>query len=236
MNNNRSNNFLPMTIGIIVVTSMVTLLQFVYPEILSIMRRNPSALVMGEWWRIITPLLVHADGWWQYIFNIACIAIIGGVVERLYGRIRFLILYLAGGVIGEIAGYVSWDPYGAGASVGLCGLLGGLYVRMIIGNKRVQPFYAILSLYLVVGLVGFASEEIYISIGLFVAVTMLITIIKKQNNRVKLLSIISGIGGLLGGMALLVLNDIHGAAILGGFCTAFIFILTRRPRSLPNEV
>src|SRR5690625_5488679 len=68
---------------IVVVTSIVTLFQFAHPEVLSILRRDPESLASGEWWRMITPLLVHADGWGQYIFNVACIVIIGSEVERL---------------------------------------------------------------------------------------------------------------------------------------------------------
>lgn len=227
--------FFPMTVTIIGITSVVTILQFVYPEILSIFRRDPTALAVGEWWRIITPLLVHSDGWWQYVFNIVCIAIVGIEVERLYGKINFLILYLVGGLIGEIAGYASWDPYGAGASVGLCGLLGGLHVMMFSGKGGVQPFHAMLCLYVVVGLVGYTSRNIYISIGLFIVVTVLIAIIKKRNNRVKLLDTSFGLGGLLGAITLVVFHDIHGVAILGGICTVFILILLRS-RSLLNEI
>src|SRR5690625_4109750 len=67
--------FFTVTMAIVVVTSIVTFFQFAHPEVLSMLRRDPEGLASGEWWRMITPLLVHADGWGQYIFNIACIAI-----------------------------------------------------------------------------------------------------------------------------------------------------------------
>lgn len=182
--------FFSMTMAVIAITSVVTILQFIYPQILIILRRNPTALGAGEWWRIITPMLVHADGWGQYVFNIAGITIIGIEVERSYGKIRFLILYLTGGLIGEIAGYASWDPYGAGASVGLCGLLGGLFVVMISEKRYLNPIFTMLSLYIVVGLIGFASERIYVSLGLFIVVAILMAIIMQRTNRAKLLGIL----------------------------------------------
>lgn len=227
--------FFPMTMAIITITSVVTILQFVHPEILGVLRRNPAALASGEWWRIITPLLVHADDWGQYIFNIVCIVAIGIEAERMYGQIRFLILYLAGGLIGEIAGYASWDPYGAGASVGLCGLLGGLIAVMISGKRSLHPIFAMVCLYIVVGFVGFASEKTYFTIGLFIVVAIIMAAIMRQNNRAKLMSIISGWGSLLGGMILLVFHDIHGVAIIGGVCTAFMILWTQGFRSMLHK-
>ena len=177
--------FLSLTMVIVLITSIVTIFQFFQPEVLNILRRDPERLASGEWWRIITPLLVHSDGWGQYIFNIVCIIVIGIEVERLYGKIDFLFLYLAGGLIGEIAGY-AWEPYGAGASVGLCGLLGGLYIITLISRKKVaNPLSLLLSLYIVVGLVSFASGRIYVSIGLFIMVGVLTGIIMKRKNPEK---------------------------------------------------
>ena len=133
-----NKQFFPVTLAIIAVTSAVTLLQFVYPEVLTMLRRNPSALAEGEWWRMVTPLLVHADGWWQYVLNMFFLAIIGVAAERIFSRFRFIILYLMGGLVGEIVAYAAWDPYGAGASVGFCGLLGGLCAVMLSRKRNHQ--------------------------------------------------------------------------------------------------
>lgn len=237
MNDNpikHNNYFYSLTMVIVLITSIVTIFQFFHPEVLSILHRDPAGLASGEWWRIISPLLVHADGWGQYIFNIACIIIIGIEVERLYGKANFLFLYLVGGLIGEIAGY-AWEPYGAGASVGFCGLLGGLYIILLISRKKVSnPLFPVLSLYIVVGLVSFANERIYVSIGLFIMVAVLTAIIMKRKNPIKLLGILSSIGGFIGGLTLLVFHDIHGAAILGGAFTAATLFLIQRVRGLAS--
>ncbi|MBS4219491.1 rhomboid family intramembrane serine protease [Bacillus sp. FJAT-49711] len=225
--------FFPMTSGVIAVTSVMTILQFVFPEILFSLRRDPINFANGEWWRIITPLLVHSDGWIQYLFNIVCIAFLGIVVERLYGKIQFLTLYLAGGVMGEIIGYAGWDPYGAGASVGFCGLLGGLVVAMLRRKRRVHPIFAIAGLYIVVGLVGYASGQIYVTVSLYVATAFLISIFARRNNR---LSFISSLVCLVGALILLVFRDIHGVAILAGVSAAFILILMREYPNRQNEV
>ncbi len=120
-----------MTTAILLVTGIFTALQFPFPGVLEALRRNPQALASGEWWRFISPLLVHADGWSQIIFNFTAIAVFGILAERIFGHWRWLLLYLVGGIAGEIAGY-AWQPFGAGASVGLFGLLGGLLAWQLL--------------------------------------------------------------------------------------------------------
>src|SRR5438477_11960617 len=51
------------TLVIIGATALVTGLQFVFPEVLTTLRRNREALLAGEWWRMATPPFVHAYGW-----------------------------------------------------------------------------------------------------------------------------------------------------------------------------
>jgi hypothetical protein len=135
-------------------------------------------------------------------------------------------------------GYASWDPYGAGASVGFCGLLGGLFLILLRSEKRVNILSAMFSLYIVVGLIGSASGNTYVLVGLFMAVAFLWSIIMKLNKREILISTISGLGGVLGAVTLLVFRDIHGAAILAGVLTAFILLFPQKilKRHLTQEI
>jgi len=126
------------TLTLLIITGLLTSLQFVFPEILTALRRNPEALRAGEWWRMITPLFVHAEGWPQIVFNFTAIAIIGTIVERLYCSRLWLPFYFSGGLTGEIAGY-AWKPYGAGASVAGAGLLGALAAWLLSRKTPLQP-------------------------------------------------------------------------------------------------
>ena len=92
--------------------------------------RTPRTVPDHEWWRLLTPMFVHSDGWTQILFNFTSIAIVGAIVEKLYGYQRWLILYFVPGSIGELCG-LAWQPYGAGASVAGSGLLGGLGARLL---------------------------------------------------------------------------------------------------------
>ena len=238
MNDNiiKNNRFLfSITMVTVIITFVVTIFQFIFPEVLNVLQRNPVKLTSGEWWRLITPLLVHADGWLQFIFNISCIIMIGLEVERTYGKVKWLLLYVTGGLIGEIAGYV-WEPYGAGASVGLCGLLAGVFTSLIWGEKYINTFFSILSFYIVVGLVSLLSESIIITIGIFIVASIAIKMITWKKGYTETLNFFLGIVGLLGGVILLVFHDIHGAAIIGGLFVAIMLHFIRRCRNVKEII
>jgi membrane associated rhomboid family serine protease len=106
-------------------TAVATAAQFVQPAVLLALERTPEALHQHQYWRLLTPLLVHSDGWKQITFNFPAIAFTGYFVERIYGPRLWVVLYFVPGFVGEIAGY-AWQPWGAGASVAGAGLLGAL--------------------------------------------------------------------------------------------------------------
>lgn len=118
------------TISVLAVTFIFTALGFVYPPLLFALRRTPGAFSQHEWWRLITPILVHDGGWRQIAFNFPATLIVGSIVERLYSRSQWLVLYLSGALAGEFAG-LAWQPYGAGNSVAGAGLLGGVAVWLL---------------------------------------------------------------------------------------------------------
>jgi Rhomboid family len=113
------------TMSVLAVTVVVTLLQFPFPAVRLALWRDPKALAAGQVWRLVTPLLVQYDAWWQIVAVFALLAGIGAVAERLFGPGRWLLLYLGGGALGHAVGF-AWQPYDAGASVGVAGLLGAV--------------------------------------------------------------------------------------------------------------
>jgi membrane associated rhomboid family serine protease len=118
------------TLIIIGSTALITGLQFIFPEVLTGLRRNREALLTGEWWRMVTPLFVHAYGWWHACINAVAAIIFCPVAERLYGK-KLWALYFIPGVAGQIFGYL-WSPDVAGASLGIAGVMGGLFAFAIL--------------------------------------------------------------------------------------------------------
>lgn len=164
------------TLSLIAITGVVTGLQFIFPEVLSTLRRSPDAFSTGQWWRLVTPMFVQADGWPQVIFNFIGLAVVGPAVEWRFGSRRWLVLYFVPGLIGEITGY-AWDPTGAGSSLPLAGLTGSLFVWLLLPHKSLPTITRVL-----------------------------------------------GAVGLLGGITLAAVKDIHGPPLIAGACLAVLML------------
>ncbi len=212
-----------MTLGILVISSIFTGAQFRYPQVLGVLRRDPVAFAAGEWWRLLTPLLVHADGWVAFVSNSMAIALIGPTVEQKLGRWRGLLLFLAGGLAGNMAGY-AWEPHGAGSSVGLCGLLGGLSVWLLLRNDPVWPIAPVYMVYFLSILVG-ATMGASFAISMLGAVGInLLAILLQRNSKIASAARVMGSASLLGAVVLTVARDNHGPPIIAGACIAALML------------
>ncbi len=67
------------------------------------------------------------------------------LAERLYGK-RLLVLYFVSGVLGEIFGYV-WSPNGAGSSLGIAGVIGGLFAFTFLHSQEITRLARILAIF-----------------------------------------------------------------------------------------
>jgi membrane associated rhomboid family serine protease len=104
----------------------------------------PPAAASGEWWRLFTNGFLHF-GPIHLVLNMLSLYIIGRELEVLFGRVRFLALYLVSLVGGSVAVFLFSQPepartslgeavleYGrtAGASGAIFGLMGALAVAV----------------------------------------------------------------------------------------------------------
>jgi rhomboid protease GluP len=91
----------------------------------------------GEWWRLLTSCFIHF-GLVHLALNMYALYQTGSTTERLFGRGRFLALYLFAGLTGSLASMV-WNPTinGAGASGAIFGVFGGLIAFTLDARNRV---------------------------------------------------------------------------------------------------
>jgi len=85
----------------------------------------------GEWWRLFTSMFIHF-GLPHLVFNMLALGMFGPIVERLYGSVNYLLIYIVAGIGGGLAS-VSWQPTinSAGASGAIFGILGALLAAQL---------------------------------------------------------------------------------------------------------
>jgi membrane associated rhomboid family serine protease len=79
---------------------------------------------------LVTPLFVQTLGWHQVAMNLITLALLGAIVERRLGRLRWAVLFAAGTVGGQAAAF-AWQLPGGGDSIAICGLAGGMTVWLL---------------------------------------------------------------------------------------------------------
>jgi membrane associated rhomboid family serine protease len=87
-------------------------------------KQNDLIAEQHQYWRLITSIFIHI-GLIHLVLNNYALWIIGQEIEQIYGSARFVVLYLATGVIGSAGSYV-FNPQAtsAGASGAIFGLFG----------------------------------------------------------------------------------------------------------------
>ncbi len=117
----------PLIIGLIVVNVLAFFGQLATNESLTVDGLLFGPLVAdGEWWRVVTSAFLH--GSLLHIgFNMYALWILGNPVEQALGRIRFVLIYLAG-LFGGSAAVLAFDfdAPTLGASGAVLGLGGAL--------------------------------------------------------------------------------------------------------------
>lgn len=219
-----------LTVLLLTLSALGTALQLYDPRVFLALRRDPAALGMGEWWRVISPLVVN-DGnpFLHWLYVSVGIALVGVVVEQQWGHLCWLVLAVAGAFAGTFAGYL-WDPYGAGGSIVLCGLVGGLALWQL----RQQQLHLLSSIY-AVGLVvalavpllaGLVTTDSIVQIIVAAAAgwlsIMLLLFSRRASVNSMPLRYVFGLV-LICALILAALRDIHGVALLAGLGVAALF-------------
>lgn len=101
------------------------------PLLMSEYRGNSWASLVeiqnGEYWRLLTPILVHF-GLLHLIFNMMWLWDLGGVIESRWSTLHLAIIVVAIGVSSNLAQYFMSGALFGGMSGVVYGLLGYLYV------------------------------------------------------------------------------------------------------------
>lgn len=119
-----------------------------------------------EYYRILTSIFLHAD-WSHLVNNMIVLLFVGGNLEKVIGRWRYLFIYFAGGILAGLTsiGYNMWKEYAEvvayqettisiGASGAIFTIVGAVLFVVLINKGRLKEisirqmiFFVILSLY-----------------------------------------------------------------------------------------
>lgn len=124
---------------------------------------NPY-IMDGQWWRIISSMFLHI-GFLHLFMNMIAVYYLGTTIEKIFGSIRFGIIYMLSGIGGGLASFAFTSHVSAGASGALFGLFGAL---LFFGLSYKRLFFQTMgsNLLIVIGLnivFGFMVPQIDMS-------------------------------------------------------------------------
>ncbi|HEY7875858.1 MAG TPA: rhomboid family intramembrane serine protease [Actinomycetota bacterium] len=97
-------------------------------ELLARFAGSPPAIALGEWWRLLTPIVLHLSVM-HILLNSMALYFMGPAVEQAFGSVRFTVMYVVAGFTGSVASYLFGScGGGAGASGAIFGVMGVLLV------------------------------------------------------------------------------------------------------------
>ena len=125
--------------------------------------KDNSLIMAGQYWRFVTPIFLHAN-LLHVGLNMLNFFVLGIIIERLVGHLRYLLIYLVTGVVSIIASFhFAPQEVSVGASGAIFGLVGA-YSLFILAHRRAFPRGGIPALTWIVLVIG-----VNLSIGLFIA-------------------------------------------------------------------
>lgn len=95
-------------------------------------------IAAGQWWRLVTPIFLHI-GAMHLAFNGFALYQLGPVCEYLFGRPRFLAIFLLAGLGGTLCSYTFGHAMSAGASGAIFGLAGLLVTMALTKHAHLHP-------------------------------------------------------------------------------------------------
>ena len=154
-------------ISIFIVTGilvLITIIQFITGlrdsvEIAGLVK--PKTLE-GEYWRLLTCILLHGNIM-HIIFNGIAIFVIGRMVIRIAGFSYFSIVFLVSGLLGSVFSlYFLPTETSVGASGGIMGLIGFVLVLSIKFNDSIprNVIKSMLNTIILVSIIGISASEI----------------------------------------------------------------------------
>ena len=217
----------PTTVSVTIVTLAFFAVQLAWQPLLGLLQRDGVLVLEGQWWRLVTSMLLHGGGWPHILFNLLGIVLVGAAVEREYGWWRWLVIYLAAGAgAGLLQVIVYPTATDSGASGGLAGLIGALALQLLRGRRASVP-----AMLFAAGFTSYLAALLWLgpiaAAVLGSAAAGVLGTVARRLERTRF-GVIVVIVVAVGTVAMLLGWDVHGQGVLVGFAVAWV--LPRRGR------
>lgn len=109
----------------------------------------------GEYYRFITSMFLHG-GLLHVALNMYSLYSIGPLIERVYGKAKYIIIYFISGITASIFSYLFSDSVSIGASGAIFGLLGttlvfAIRLRKAVGKNFLISIASVIAINLYIG-------------------------------------------------------------------------------------
>lgn len=151
----------------------------------------------GDYYRLFTSMFLHI-GILHLLCNMYSLYIIGKEVENVFGKVKYLIIYLLSGIAGSILSLAfNHNTICAGASGAIFGLLGallyfGYYYRTYLGATLTRSILPVIVLNLIIGFTSSGIDNAAHIGGLVggILIAMAVGVPDKSNNNNKINGIV----------------------------------------------
>ena len=119
-----------------------------------------SPTVLTAPWTLVSAIFLH-EGFAHIFYNMFALLMFGLVLEAIVGSRLFLVIFLATGIVGNVAGVFAYPlAYSLGASGAIMGIIGALAVirpRLIVWMGAPMPLIVAAAIWAGLDLIGFLS-------------------------------------------------------------------------------
>jgi membrane associated rhomboid family serine protease len=218
-----------LTATVFVITVVVSVVSLFSSGLMDLFTRDLTRVQHGEWWRLVTPVLVQSSGWGQLAFNMLGLAVVGAALESRLSRGTWALIYLVGGV-GSIALGSAWHPHagGGGSSDAVAALIGALAVLLFVsgqtsaGGWPAQLYSVFFATYLTGLALGGLGPAIIAGHGAVVVWSVARRAASPMALRRACLAVVVG-----GGVLMTVAEDGHGTGMLAGVAIGSLVLAGR---------
>lgn len=129
-------NVLYFIVSVVMSGSILSIVSISQEVLVELGAKYNAGIASGQYYRLITCMFLHG-GIVHIALNMYALYAIGPLVERVYGKVKYLLIYFIGGVSASLLSYIMSPTISIGASGAIFALLGACLVLAVKMKRRI---------------------------------------------------------------------------------------------------